>query len=52
MTGRLLDLFMGLALGGLFSAAGSTVFIGSRLVKIEQQLQFLRRDVDELRKGE
>lgn len=47
---RILDLFTGLALGGVISAAGSTIFIGQRLVKIEQQLGFLRRDVDELRK--
>ena len=44
--GRLLDILIGLALGGLATGSASMTLVGQRLATLEAQVQGLRHDVD------
>lgn len=48
MRSRVLDLLVGLAMGGLVSTALSSVILGNRIVRMEEQVSALRRDLDRL----
>lgn len=51
MGARILDLFVGLVLGGLVTTAGSYWLLGRSLVRLEEQVAALRRDVDRMMEG-
>lgn len=50
LRSRVLDLVLGLAVGGLVSTAMTSVILGNRIVRVEEQVTALRRDLDRLAK--